>query len=132
MLLNSEPVAADFGLLVLRAGTAGTLFWQHGWAKIDQFGDLMADFPDPLGIGSTLSLVLVTLAEAACAALVALGLWTRVSTVPVVLCMAVAAFVFQEGKPIADRELAIGYLVGFLAIFFMGSGRFSLDRLSFR
>lgn len=131
-LLSSEPLAADFGLLVLRATAGGSMIYAHGWPKMEHFTDKMDHFGDPIGLGPTLSLGLIVFAETICAALVALGLWTRLSTVPLIIGMAVAAFVANGGEPFAEKELAVCYLAAFLAIFFAGSGRFSLDRLKFQ
>jgi putative oxidoreductase len=132
MLLRSEPVSLDLGLLVLRLGAAGTMLWQHGWPKVMAFTDRMDHFPDPIGAGSMLSLGLITLAETLCATLVLLGLWTRITTIPLVVGMGVAAFVVNGAKPFVDQELAVLYMIAFTALFFAGSGRFSLDRLTFQ
>ena len=132
MLLNSEPVSLDFGLLTLRIGAGGTMIWQHGWPKLAGFTEIMDKFGDPIGLGPAISLGLIVFAETVCAALVALGLWTRLSTVPVIIGMAVAAFVANGDQPFKTKELAVCYMVAFLAIFFAGSGRFSLDRLNFK
>lgn len=132
MLMNSEPVAEDFGRLVLRVGAGGLMLWQHGWPKLMGFADRMDHFADPIGLGSMISLGLIVFAETICAGLVMLGLWTRLSTVPVIIGMAVAAFMANGNKPFAEQELAVCYMLAFIAIFFMGSGRFSLDRLKFQ
>ncbi len=132
MLLNSEPVALDLGLLTLRVGAGGAMLWQHGWPKLIGFADMMDKFADPVGMGPLISLGLITFAETACAALVILGLWTRISTLPIIIGMGVAAFLTNGGQPFAEQELAVLYLVAFLAVFFAGSGRFSLDRLKFQ
>ena len=131
MLLNSEPLAADLGLLVLRLYAGITMLWQHGWPKLTGFSERMDHFGDPIGLGSTVSLGLITFAETACAVLVALGLWTRVSTLPLIIGMAVAAFMSNGDGPFGQQELPVFYLVAFLAILLAGSGRFSLDRLKF-
>jgi len=132
MLLNSEPVALDFGLLTLRVGAGGTMIWLHGWPKLSAFTEIMDTFGDPIGLGPAISLGLIVFAETICAALVALGLWTRLSTVPLIIGMAVAAFIANGDKPFKSQELAVTYMVAFVAIFFAGSGRFSLDRLNFK
>jgi putative oxidoreductase len=132
MLLNSEPVALDLGLLTLRVGAGGTMLLQHGWPKLAGFTEIMDKFGDPIGLGPAFSLGLIVFAETVCAVLVALGLWTRLSTVPLIIGMAVAAFISNGGQPFEAKELAVSYMVAFLAIFFAGSGRFSLDRLNFK
>ena len=130
-LLNSEPIALDFGLLLMRVMAGGGMFYAHGWNKLVHFSDKMDSFSDPLGIGPTFSLILVVFAEAICSLLVMLGLWLRVSTIPVIVAMIVAAFVSHAGDPFGDRESALFYLAAFMTLFFTGSGRFALDRVSF-
>lgn len=130
-ILSSEPVAADLGTLLLRVGAGGTMLWQHGLPKLMHFGEKMDHFGDPIGLGPAVSLGLIVFAETVCAALVALGLWTRISTIPLIIGMGVAAFVANAGHPFKDQELAVCYLTAFVVLFFTGSGRYSLDRLSF-
>lgn len=132
MLLNSDEVSFDLGALLLRLTAGGTLFWQHGWVKLMKFGELSDTFYDPFGLGAAVSLVLILFAEVLCAALVVLGLWTRIAVIPIIIGMAVAAFMANGGQPFAKQELGIVYMMMFIVIFFTGSGRFSIDRLSFR
>ncbi|MBS1583781.1 MAG: DoxX family protein [Bacteroidetes bacterium] len=132
MLLNSEEVSNDLGVLVLRISAAGTLFWQHGWPKLMHFSEKVDHFSDPIGLGPAFSLVLILIAEVLCSALVLLGLWTRLTTIPPIIGMAVAAFLAHGDDPFAKKELAVLYMAAFIALFFTGSGRFSLDRLKFQ
>lgn len=103
MLLNSDEVSFDTGALLLRLTAGVTIFWQHGLVKLMQFGELSTTFPDPIGVGHTLSLTLLLFAELVCAALVVLGLWTRVATIPLIIAMAVAAFLANGDQPFAKQ-----------------------------
>jgi len=132
IMLNSDEVSIDLGALLLRLTAGGTMFWHHGLVKLMKFGDLSGTFYDPFGLGSTLSLVLILLAEVACAILVVLGLWTRLSTLPLIIGMAVAAFMANGDGTFAQQELSFVYMMMFIVLFFTGSGKYSLDRLSFR
>jgi len=132
MLVNSEPISEDFGYLVLRVGAGGSILWQHGWPKIMHFSERMDDFADPLGIGSAFSLILILLAEVLCAALIVLGLWTRIACVPLIIGMAVIAFMVKGDADLGEKELAVVYLVAFIALLFTGSGRFAIDRIAFK
>lgn len=132
MLLNSNEVSFDIGALLLRVSAAGTLFVQHGWPKLMGFSERAASFFDPIGLGHTFSLVLILLAEVVCGAMVVLGLWTRLTTIPIIIGMAVAAFMANGDAPFAKQELPFLYMMAFIAIFFIGSGRYSLDRLKFQ
>lgn len=116
-------------LLLLRVGAGTLLLAGHGWQKVVSFPELAAGFPDPLGIGSPLSLSLAVFAEVACALLVALGVRTRLAAVPPLVTMLVAAFVVHAGDPWAKKELALLYALPFLTLVLAGGGRYSLDTL---
>jgi len=92
----------------------------------------MDDFADPLGIGSAFSLILILLAEVLCAALIVLGLWTRIACVPLIIGMAVIAFMVKGDADLGEKELAVVYLAAFIALLFTGSGRFAIDRIAFK
>lgn len=135
------------GLLILRVGVGGYML-THGWGKVGMVR-AGAAFGDPIGIGDAASLYLATFAEFVCAALIVFGLATRFAAVPLVVNMAVAAFVahradpwtmeqaaklFMEGKSQfpASKEFALLYLIPFLTLLFTGAGAFSLDGLIWR
>ena len=128
MTWNSR--SADFALLTLRVWLGAYMLVLHGVAKITKFADLSTKFPDPFGIGSKGSLILAIFAEVVCSALLVLGLFTRIAALGNVVTMAIAFFVVHKYvlKPgPGSGELAFIYLAGFVAIFFAGAGRFSLD-----
>lgn len=52
---------------------------------------------------------------------------TRLFSIPPLITMLVAAVLFHRGDPFAERELAVIYALGFLALTFLGSGPISLD-----
>ncbi len=131
MLLNSEPISEEFGYLMLRVSAGGTMLWQHGWPKLMHFSERMDSFADPFGLGSALSLVLIVFAEVVCAALVVLGFWTRAALIPLIIGMAVIAFMVKGDADFKEKELALVYLFAFVTLLFTGSGRFAVDRISF-
>ena len=123
---GAHSLPQSLGLLALRLGAGGFML-THGWAKIARFSALSAKFPDPLGIGSTASLTLAVSAEFGCAILLILGALTRFAAFPLAVTMVVAAFMVHGGDPFAKKELALLYLVAFVALMFTGAGRLSLD-----
>lgn len=129
-LTTSEPLAEGLGKLLLRVVAGSTMLVGHGWPKLIHFGERMETFADPIGLGPGLSLGLIVFAEAACALLVVLGLWTRLSTIPLIIGMAVIVFVTHGSDILGKGESGLVYLAIFLGIFLFGGGRFSLDRLS--
>jgi len=119
----------DIGLLVLRALPGLLLFVAHGWSKMTRVPGIFQSFPDPIGVGSTLSAGLAIFAEVVCALLVAIGLFTRLAAVPIVILLLVAAFIVHADDPWGKKEFALIYCVPFLVLIFTGPGKYSLDSL---
>lgn len=146
METRRHDLTTSVGLLILRLGIGGYML-THGWGKVQMLlaGDF-DKFDDPIGLGNTLSLVLVVTAEFLGALLVMLGAATRFAAATVVIAMTVAAlvahgsdpwtmgegyrlFMSGESKSWASKEPALLYLIPFLALVFTGAGRFSIDGL---
>jgi putative oxidoreductase len=128
--MMKEPRRDDvdsIGLLVLRLGAGGLLLCGHGWAKLMNAGARAPNFADPIGLGPVVSFWLVVFAEVLCSALVMLGLFTRLGTIPILGFLTVAAFVQHAHDPWPKRELAFVFAVPFLALLLTGPGRFSMD-----
>jgi putative oxidoreductase len=119
----------DIGLLVLRVGVGGFMLVAHGWGKLAGFGGLAGTFPDPIGLGSTVSLVLAIFAEVLCALLIVVGLGTRFAAVPLLVTMLVAALVVHADDPWSKKEFALLYAIPFLTLIFTGGGGYALDSL---
>ncbi|WP_203296623.1 DoxX family protein [Luteirhabdus pelagi] len=115
------------GLLLMRLGFSG-LMLTHGIPKFIQLINGNFDFGDPIGIGPTASLILAVVGEFVCPILVILGIKTRISAIPIIITMIIAAFVVHAADPLGRKELALLYLIGFLVIALMGGGRFALSR----
>lgn len=116
-----------FGLLILRTSIAGMMLIAHGLPKVMDFGAKSAAFPDPLGLGSTVSLSLAIFGEVVCAVLLMLGLFTRLAAVPFLLTMLTAAFLVHAADPWAKKEFALLYAIPALTLIFTGPGAFSID-----
>lgn len=118
----------DISALVLRLVLGLSIFFGHGLAKWNVlFGGGEIIFPDPIGVGSTFSIILAAFAEIVCALLVAAGLLTRFALIPLIITMGVATFVFHSGAPFGEIELSLIYFSGFIVLLFLGPGKFSLD-----
>lgn len=127
--LNSCSLSVVAFVLRLIAGGA---MLSHGIPKLLAFGTLSANFFDPLGLGSYISLILSIGAEVGCSLLLILGLFTRLALLPLLFTMLMAFFVIHATDPFAVKELAMTYITIYIAIFSLGAGRFSLDRLIFK
>lgn len=124
-----RDIATSIGLLVLRLGAGGLLLCGHGWGKLMNASESASGFADPIGLGPAWSYWLVVFAEVICAGLVAVGLLTRLSTLPILGFLAVAGFIQHAHDPWPRRELAFLFAVPFLVLLLTGAGRFSLDAL---
>lgn len=115
----------DLALLLLRVGFGG-LMLTHGIPKLERLSN-PDGFPDPLGVGSTTSLILVLIGEVIAPILIIIGFKTKLAAIPAAITMAVAAFVIHGSDPIGTKEKALLYLFAFIIIFLAGSGKFSID-----
>lgn len=117
----------DILVLVLRV-TLAVFMLTHGWPKFLRLlegGEIQ--FGNPIGLGPTLSLILTVFAEFVCAILIGIGLGTRLATVPLIITMAVAAFVAHGGDPFRQKEVALLYLLFYITLLVVGSRKYSLD-----
>jgi len=117
----------DSALALLRI-VFSLLMMTHGWSKLERILDGNLNFGDPLGLGSTLSLYLVTFAELVAPVFIIVGFKTRIMALITSFAMAVAAFIAHGADPFAKKEMALLYLVGFLTVALMGPGRYSIDQ----
>lgn len=125
--LNKQFLNPDLGLLILRVGVSFFMV-HHGLDKLQNMLQGAQDFPDPIGLGAKPSMILTIFAEFFCSILLILGLFTRIAVVPLVICMLVIMFVMPDKIEInADFEHAALYFVSYLAIFFLGAGKYSFD-----
>ena len=126
MLERAYPLYQESAELILRV-VAGGFMLTHGYGKFSSFSEKAGFFPDPLGIGSTLSLGLATFAEFFCAILLIVGLFTRFAALNIMITMLVAGLIFHSADPFGKKELALLYAVVFLYFTVTGGNRFSLD-----
>ena len=128
ILFSNRPIATDLGLLFLRLASGGMMAYSHGWGKLQKMlgGDF--SFADPIGMGEEASLVLTVFAEFVCGILVALGLFTRVALIPLIITMWVAVFIIHADDPFSKQEFGLLYLIPYLALYFTGPGTISLDK----
>lgn len=113
--------------LVLRLSMGGMML-THGWSKLlNLIGD-DPGFADPIGLGEISSLVLAVIGEFICPILLIAGYKTRLASIPPAITMIVAAFLIHGDDPWRKQEFPLLYLGGFIAIFLLGSGKYSLDQ----
>lgn len=121
--------ATASAVLLLQRLLFGGLLLSHGLAKLDNYAALSQTFPDPIGLGSQLSVTLAIFAEVFCSAAFILGFLHRLVLIPMAFTMAVAFFVTHGGSIADGGELAFVYLGEFILLYVVGAGRYSADAL---
>lgn len=115
-------------LLILRLA-GGLMMLTHGYPKFKKLLSGDFSFADPIGLGEEVSLVATVFAEFICAILVALGLYTRLASVPILFTMLIAALVVHSGDPFGKQELGLLYASIFAVTALNGGGNYSLDKI---
>jgi len=131
MSLQYPNIAA----LILRLGFGTYMLFGHGLGKFMKLiGDAEIKFPALLGLSPKICLALAVLSEFIACILIIIGYKTRLAAILMIITMIVAAFMVHGGDPFfmqgakgGSKEPAMIYLIGFLAIYFLGSGKYSLD-----
>ncbi|MEQ8906858.1 DoxX family protein [Ekhidna sp.] len=130
-IIGSHPIDIDVSLLILRLSIGG-LILLHGIGKLSDLLDgntsFFDDF-DPIGIGGFNMLLLAVISEFCCSILIILGVFMRASLIPLIVTMSIAFFVFHANDQLMDKELPLVYLLSLIALFFSGSGKYSLSKL---
>jgi putative oxidoreductase len=127
--VSNDTKNIDLVLLIVRISIA-SLMLVHGIPKLINLvsGDPII-FPDVLGMGPELSLTLAVFAEVFCSILILVGFGTRLAAIPLSITMLVAALLIHSSDPFSVKELSLHYLLVYVVLLIMGSGRFSIDRL---
>ena len=120
--------STSFGLFILRIAVGGMML-THGWPKVGKLFVEPIKFADPVGLGPEISLWLAVFAEIVCAGLLVLGAVTRLAAIPLIITMAVAAFVVHGDDPFGKQELALLYGAGTITLLCTGPGAFSIDHI---
>ena len=127
-LFPSKPNGTYISVILLIVRIVfGILLMNHGIEKWSNFQELSAVFPDPLGIGSPLSLGLAIFGEMICSMAFIVGFLYRLAMIPMIFTMCIAFFVVHGNDSFAVKELAFVYLVVFVLMYIIGPGKFAID-----
>lgn len=128
--LFPQPTASKgYSLLLLALRVIfGLLLMSHGFDKIFHYAELYSVFPDPVGLGSTLSLIFAIFGELFCSIAFIFGVLYRIFMIPMIIVMGTAFFHIHQGD-IAQGELAFLYFMVFIIMYISGPGKYSIDSL---
>jgi putative oxidoreductase len=99
----------------------------HGYGKFLKVINGNFKFSDPLGIGTSFSLILASFGEFIAPIFIIIGWKTRLFTIFPTLTMLVAFTIAHDGDPFSRKEKSLMYLITFIAIYFTGPGKYSID-----
>jgi putative oxidoreductase len=129
---GNYPNHISISLLFLRI-VVGVFMLTHGYGKFLMLtGDSPVKFADPLGMGVTLSLVLTVLAEFLCSIFLIIGVVTRLSAIPLLITMLVAALIVHSPDAFTRKELPLLYVTIYTVIAIAGAGKYSVDNWIFK
>lgn len=106
----------------------GVLFFTHGLDKLMNFNSIVGTYPDVLGFGSYMTLMVTIFCEFCCSLFLISGLLVRIMTVPMIISMGVAFFDVHDAM-MPEGELALIYFIVFIILFLTGPGKYSVDYL---
>lgn len=128
---GNYSISINMAILLLRI-TAGGFMLTHGMGKFSSlFGSEAIQFPDPIGVGAAASLALAVFSEVLCSLFLIFGIATRLSAIPLIITMLVAAFIVHAADGFGKQELPLLYMVIYIVLAISGSGKISVDRLIF-
>jgi putative oxidoreductase len=126
-LSASSETMLSAGILVVRAWFGLLLAFNHGLGKFDDLAGFSAKVADKgIPLAGLLGPAAAT-SELIGGLLFALGLFSRMAALFMLVTMLVAAFVIHAADPFSKKEFALAYAMAALAVLVAGPGKFSLD-----
>jgi putative oxidoreductase len=104
------------------------MFFVHGLDKMMNFSQLVDGYPNILGFGSYMTLMVTIFCEFCCSLFLIAGLLIRIMLLPMIAAMAVAFFDVHDGF-LPEGELSLIYMCVFILLYIVGPGKYSLDYL---
>ena len=137
LVFSFQPINLSMGILLIRI-TIGVLMAFYGYQKLIHFeematSDFWAKEVSLLGMTGKTPLALTIFAEFFCSLFLIIGLFTRLSLIPLLICMGyiiacVAKFnIIYSGDNGIEMNTAFVYFIIYLALFLTGPGNYSLD-----
>ena len=116
------------GLLLIRVVVGLALVINHGLPKINNYNTILEKWSHSfLGLPNYIQLYMIIFAEFACAALVVVGLFTRLACIPIIIGIGFAFFITHDGQIFGNGEMAGIFLTIFFALLITGPGKYSID-----
>jgi putative oxidoreductase len=134
MSTNYNANAFNFAMLLFRI-VIGVMMLHAGYYKLVHFSEMLTSgqFQSMIGIGAKAELAMLVFAEFFCSIFLILGLFTRLSTIPLIIAMLVAFFMAHHAEVFTKEgtlQAALIYLCGYFILILLGPGKISVDGLA--
>jgi len=103
------------------------MFRVHGLKKMAKAGGEAEVVPNPLNLPPKLNQLIADFSDLVAPVLVALGVATRFSVLPILAVTLTGYFVVHRKDALGIRDIPYMYSLSYLFIFLVGAGRFSAD-----
>lgn len=114
-------------LLAFRLLLYYEIFRVHGLKKLAKDGGEAEVVPNPLQLPPKLNQSIADFSDIIAPFLIALGLATRLSVLPILAVTLTGYFVFHRKDVLSIRDIPYMYSISYLFIFLVGAGRFPAD-----
>jgi putative oxidoreductase len=127
-----EFLSQDLTLFLFRVFVSLSMINTHGMKKLLDFEGTVAHIPDPIGFGGEVSAIIAIVANIVAPIFVVLGLGTRLAILPILSVTLMGFFIVHANDPWPVRDVPLMYSLAYLALFFLGAGKYSLDHRFFK
>lgn len=127
---KDSSVLNDIMMLLVRIFIGIAMIFLHGLPKLENLlsGEPIK-FYSFLSLSAETTLIIATIIEIVGALFIIIGLFTRASSLILMLMMIIAAFGYHYSDPFSLRENSLLYLSIFTLIFAFGSRKYSIDNM---
>ncbi len=117
-------------MLLFRIAISLELVIVHGFKKLGP-GGVAEIIPNPFGLPQNLNEIIAIAANLFFPQLIIMGLFTRISTLPILAVTLTGYFVVHGHASLLERDIPFMFSLGYIMIAFMGPGKYSLDHYFF-
>ncbi len=124
--IASNCTYVDWALLYMRVFIGGILL-MHNIGKLQIYNEIVNYYPQISGLSSAATLVVISVVEVVCAALIIIGIRVRAAATVMAVGMFLSMLFFFTDKGIVLDELQFVYMGIYIFLIISGGGTFSYD-----
>ncbi len=129
MTINYPQWAFNLAMLLMRVSLS-VIMMPHGHSKFLAYAEKKDSFLSIMGLSGSITMALVIFAELVCSGFVAIGLFTRLAVIPLIINMSVALVHVHSADFMGEGQLPALFLTGYIVILLLGPGKISADNFA--